>query len=87
MNASRQHMSRAIDYSAVKNPDWILSAIQALLSRRANPMREKEIAQWFRGTPAPFVSQALVTALDRNLIKAGGSLNRNRSVLVYWIEK
>lgn len=76
---------RAVDWSAVKDPNAITHVIAALLSRRVNPMREKEIARWFFATPKAFVSQALLTMLDRGQIQAGrSSLNRNRCVLTYW---
>jgi len=85
VKASRQDMRRAIDFSAVRDPDSIITAIAALLNRRSNVMREKEIAAWFRGTPKAFITQSLAAAVDRGFIKAGGSsLSRNRRVLVYW---
>ena len=86
MKTSRRDWRRAIDFSAVKDPNAITNAIAGLLSRRLNPMREKEISHWFYGTPAPFISKALLTMLDRGQAKAGGtSLNRNRRVLAYWV--
>jgi hypothetical protein len=43
MNASRQDMRRAIDFSAVREPDGALTnAIIGLLSRRSGPMRTLE---------------------------------------------
>lgn len=87
MNASRQHWHRALDFSAVKDPNSILNAISALLSRRSNSMRPKEIAAWFRGTPREFLMQALDTAVERGFIKCGrSSLNRKRWVLAYWTD-
>ncbi len=87
MKASRMDYRRAVDWSVVKDQNAISNVIAGLLSRRANPMREKEIASWFFGTPQAFISQALVTMVDRGQVKAGGSsLSRNRRVLVYWME-
>lgn len=88
MNASRQDMRRAIDFSAVRDPRSIQNAIQGLLTRRSNPMREKEIARWFRATPPAFISSALTDMCSAGRIKASrSSLNRNRCVLAYWVEE
>lgn len=85
MKTSRQDWRRAIDFSAVNDENAICNVIAGLLSRRSNPMREKEIAQWFYATPKSVISAALATMLDRGQIHAGGtSLNRNRRVLAYW---
>ena len=85
MNASRADWRRALDYSAVKDPDSITHAIQALLFRRADPMRQKEIERWFHGTPKAFISAALLTMLDRGQCKlVSTSLNRKRRVCAYY---
>lgn len=88
MKVGRMDHRRAVDWSAVKDPNAITNVIAGLLSRRSNPMREKEIANWFYATPKSTVSQALMVMLDRGQIKGGGgnSLNRNRRVMVYWTD-
>lgn len=82
MKCSRQDMRRAIDFSAVKDPDSITHCIQALLMRRKNPMREKEIARWFRATPPAFISVSLTLMCGRGQIEARSTGGR-RSVLEY----
>jgi len=60
MLASRQDWHRALDFSAVKNADVAMAnAILALLRRRKNPMRLREIERWFRGTPQQFIGATL----------------------------
>ncbi len=87
MNASRRDWRRALDYSAVKDPNAITNVIAGLLSRRINPMRAKEICHWFYATPDAFINQALDIMLERGQVKAGGSsLSRNRRVLTYWVD-
>ncbi len=86
MTASRRDMRRAIDFSAVRDPYSMLNCIQALLSRRSDPMREKEIVRWFGGTPKDFTSKSIAEALSRGFIKGGASsLHRGRRVMVYWV--
>jgi hypothetical protein len=87
MTSSRQDWRRRLDYSAVKDPHALLNAIGGLLSRRSNPMREKEIAKWFYATPPEFVAKTLAHMVDIGSVKTGGtSLNRNRRVLCYWTD-
>jgi len=62
------------------------NAILALLRRRKNALREKEIARWFRATPQAFISATLGDMLLRDDVKAcRTSLNRNRCVLEYYL--
>ncbi len=85
MRASTEDMRRSLDFSAL-GYDKFMCAIQGLLSRRADPMREKEIARWFRATPKGFVSSTLTEMVDRGHCKTGGtSLSRNRRVMCYWM--
>lgn len=87
MRAPTEDMRRSLDFSAL-GYDKFMCAIQALLSRRVDAMREKEIARWFRATPKAFVSETLATMLDRGHCYGGGtSLNRNRRVLCYWVSR
>ncbi len=76
---------RSIDFSALGYTKF-MCAIQALLSRRANPMREKEIAHWFRATPKAYISWTLMEMLDHNHCKGGStSLSRRQRVMCYWV--
>ena len=80
-------MTRALDFSAIRNPqEGMVHAILRLLSRRSGPMRSKEITKWFRGTPTQFVLWTLDSMVMNGQIRAGRtSLSRNRGVLQYCI--
>ncbi len=85
MRASREDMRRSLDYSAL-GYEKFMCVIQALLSRRADPMREKEIARWFRATPKAYVSWALGEMLDKGHCHGGASsLSRRQRVMCYWV--
>ncbi len=68
MTCSRQDARRSIDFESVRDPHSIQNAIQALLCRRLNPMSEKQICQWFRGTSAAFIGIELTLMVGRGLI-------------------
>ena len=84
MNCSRQNMQRAIDFSAVANPEAIHHAIRALLKRRRKPMREREICKWFRGTPNSFVCVSLAILAGRGEIR---QRELARGATEYWREQ
>jgi hypothetical protein len=87
MRATRADWRRAIDWSAVKDPNSITNVIGGLLSRRRDPMREKEIKKWFHATPKAAISEALLTMAARGQCQCGGtSLSRNRRVACYWTD-
>jgi hypothetical protein len=70
VNCTRQDMRRQIDFSAVRDPEAITRVIAGLLSRRKNPMRQREIERWFHGTPAACIGIALTLMVGRGQIEA-----------------
>lgn len=83
MNSARTDYRRQLDFSAVRNPDVsLINAIQALVSRRRDPVSERDIQRWFRATPPAFVSIQLVLMAERGHLK---TVKASRGVTRYWI--
>lgn len=60
---------RSVDFGTFA-PDALDRAILALLARRANPMREREICRWFRATSEAVISVNLTSLVGRQQISA-----------------
>ncbi len=86
MKSSRMDYRRAVDWSAAKDPHAAGNVIMGLLSRRTNPVRRREIEQWFFATPSKHIAATLDRLVEQGSIFSGGSsLSRNRRVLHYWV--
>lgn len=84
-NCSRQDPQRSIDFSALKDWHAIERAIVRLLTRRKNPMREREICHWFQATPDAYIHIALTQLCGRGEVDGSWTSMRRRGVLEYSI--
>ena len=86
MNCDRTHFSRQIDYSAKLKFDGaaalrkqIVCFVRGIKGPRQNPVTERQIVKWFRGTPPDFVRKQLTEVCFAGQIRqCMKSLSSNR---------
>jgi hypothetical protein len=86
MYASKTPMERLIDYSATNLKfdgaealrRRIVAFIKGVRGERKNPVTEKQIVAWFRGTPPAFVKAQLTEVCGGEVRIAIASMSSNR---------